>query len=289
MGRSTHRSAKFGVHELLELCVRDAATAASCLAQHVAHLRRADRGGERRGAGSTGQRRSEAAGVHAKLRRTRRVHAVRGVDGRTSASVIGLSRRFIISFSSLAEIVPSLFMSAHTRAGGHRRLGQAFALDGCSCASARAPKIEKASSTLSEAACSSWRCDMRSPPVADRLKGAFRRQNSPRANGKFLASRVGMSEDEKAALLAHVSPDLAPFVQDIMYTESQLRERAAAMGAEITAHYRRVLRPGEQLIVVGLLKGGLAWMHELTMRLAVVLQSVAGIKKTGRALNGAVS
>ena len=125
-------------------------------------------------------------------------------------------------------------------------------------------------------------------PAGRSAKRGFSAAKFAARERQVLPSRVGMSEDEKAALLAHVSPDLVPFVQDIMYTESQLRERAATLGAEITAHYRRVLRLGEELIVVGLLKGGLAWMHELTMRVAVQtnleyvsVHSYAGTESTG--------
>ena len=65
-----------------------------------------------------------------------------------------------------------------------------------------------------------------------------------------------------ADLFARVSPDIVPFVQDVMYTEEQIRKRASEMGRQITDHYRAILAPGEALLIVGLLKGALPFMSE---------------------------
>jgi len=44
----------------------------------------------------------------------------------------------------------------------------------------------------------------------------------------------------------------------ILYTEDQIRERAKELGQELTEHYR-----GEELILVGTLKGAVVWLADL--------------------------
>ena len=86
----------------------------------------------------------------------------------------------------------------------------------------------------------------------------------------------------------HVPHSTESSLQDVMYTEEQIRERASQMATEIATHYRSILKPGEQLVVVGLLKGSLPFMHELVSRipLNVVLDyigvhSYAGTESCG--------
>lgn len=97
------------------------------------------------------------------------------------------------------------------------------------------------------------------------------------------------ADDVEAALLQRVSPDIQPFVQEIMYTEGQIRDRAAQMGAEITKRYQTLLKPGEALIIIGLLKGALPFMNELITHIAVPtileyisVHSYAGTETSGR-------
>ena len=98
-----------------------------------------------------------------------------------------------------------------------------------------------------------------------------RRESSQQTEKRIqecLANQASTTEDEaqpplkklsrakrEEALFSRVTPELVPFVQEIMYTEEQIRARAKQMGTQITDHYRAVLEPNEPLIVVGLLKG----------------------------------
>jgi hypoxanthine phosphoribosyltransferase len=95
-------------------------------------------------------------------------------------------------------------------------------------------------------------------------------------------------ERDHSALFRRVTPELVPYVREIMYTEGEIRTRAAELGAQITEHYRAVLAPGEPLIVVGLLKGALPFMNELVTHLAlptileyISVHSYAGTETSG--------
>ena len=76
--------------------------------------------------------------------------------------------------------------------------------------------------------------------------------------------------EEIKTLLTRVCPEQLPFVKnDIMYTEREIKGRAKEMAAEISLKYRNILKPGECLIVIGLLKGAIPFMNDLVMHLTV--------------------
>lgn len=76
--------------------------------------------------------------------------------------------------------------------------------------------------------------------------------------------------EEIEKLLTRVCPEHLPFVKnDIMYTESEIKGRAKEMAAEISLKYRSILKEGEFLVVVGLLKGAIPFLNDLVMHLTV--------------------
>merc|ERR1712166_102288 len=74
---------------------------------------------------------------------------------------------------------------------------------------------------------------------------------------------------KRQQLFARVAKEHVDLVRDVLYTEDEIRTRAAAMAAEISAYYRDKLEEGETLMVVGLLKGALPFMHELVSHLTI--------------------
>mmetsp|Transcript_16408 Transcript_16408/g.32845 ORF Transcript_16408/g.32845 Transcript_16408/m.32845 type:complete len:226 (+) Transcript_16408:66-743(+) len=75
--------------------------------------------------------------------------------------------------------------------------------------------------------------------------------------------------DEIAGLLARTAPSLRPFVQEVLYTEGQIRARAAEMAKIVSNHYSMVFEDGDALIVVGLLNGAIPFMTEFVSHLTV--------------------
>ena len=77
-------------------------------------------------------------------------------------------------------------------------------------------------------------------------------------------------EEEIKKLLTQVCPEHLPFVKNnIMYMESEIKLRAKEIAAEISLKYRSILKEGEFLVVVGLLKGAIPFMNDLVMHLTV--------------------
>ncbi len=56
-------------------------------------------------------------------------------------------------------------------------------------------------------------------------------------------------------------------VERILWSESQIKERIAQLGAQITRDYAEVLAPGESLLCVGLLKGSFVVLADLVRSL----------------------
>jgi len=86
--------------------------------------------------------------------------------------------------------------------------------------------------------------------------------------------------DEAVAQLfkKRVAADHAHLVQEVMFTEAQIRTRAQEMAEIISQAYRDGgLEAGEEVIVVGLLKGALPFMHELVsyINIPVILDYIA--------------
>mmetsp|Transcript_10121 Transcript_10121/g.24031 ORF Transcript_10121/g.24031 Transcript_10121/m.24031 type:complete len:233 (+) Transcript_10121:86-784(+) len=75
--------------------------------------------------------------------------------------------------------------------------------------------------------------------------------------------------EEIAALMARTAPCFRPFVQEVMYTERQIRVRAAEMAKTVSDHYRGILKDDETLIVVGLLNGAIPFMTEFVSHLTI--------------------
>ena len=87
------------------------------------------------------------------------------------------------------------------------------------------------------------------------------------------------AESQKAVSTEFTNPNL-----EVLYTETQIRERVAALGAEITGDYQ-----GKKLVLVGVLKGSCVFMADLMrsieLRLSIDFMSVSsykdGTKSTG--------
>lgn len=48
-----------------------------------------------------------------------------------------------------------------------------------------------------------------------------------------------------------------------LYTAEDIRQKVAALGAEITRDYEKILKPGERLLMVGVLNGAFIFMADL--------------------------
>lgn len=87
------------------------------------------------------------------------------------------------------------------------------------------------------------------------------------------------AESQKAVSTEFTNPNL-----EVLFTETQIRERVAALGAEITSDYQ-----GKDLVLVGVLKGSCVFMADLMraieLRLSIDFMSVSsykdGTKSTG--------
>ena len=103
------------------------------------------------------------------------------------------------------------------------------------------------------------------------MDNAQRASLTTEQNNRRKRCKLMRSEDEIKSLLARVCPEHLPFVKDeIMYTEREIKQRAKEMADEISAKYRNeILKPGEHLMVVGLLKGAIPFMNDLCMHLTV--------------------
>jgi len=91
-------------------------------------------------------------------------------------------------------------------------------------------------------------------------------------------------EQELSAALRGVPPAWAADIGKVLFTEAQLQRRVAELGAEISASYR----PGDEVVVVGLLTGAVVFMTDLVRRLTVpyvldfmVASSYRGTHSTG--------
>lgn len=80
------------------------------------------------------------------------------------------------------------------------------------------------------------------------------------------------AESPRAAATEFTNPNL-----EVLFSEAQIRERIASLGAEITADYR-----GKDLVLVGVLKGSCVFMADLMraveLRMSIDFMSVSSYK-----------
>ena len=61
-------------------------------------------------------------------------------------------------------------------------------------------------------------------------------------------------------------------VQEILYSEKEIAERVAQMGAHVTEHYRPAVERGEQIVLVCVLRGAAIFMADLARAIDLPLE-----------------